>query len=235
MGLALGGLLPCIASVIRHNVPESVAGSILGYSMSAQYTGQVVGPLAGGFVGGHIGMRAVFLGTSVLLLWGWLEITWCGGAGGIVRRRCCRKALPFVRFGWSDCQVALAATCLRVLTMKAVGARPLPAAIAAMGRPEETERSSAIRAACVLGSAGGFVVVFDEQPVGALAAEAIAFHADEDPTAVQAPAVQGEFQVAGREGGFGVAVAFGGPGAAIHSWTVPPPYWPLGMVPSKSP
>jgi hypothetical protein len=27
----------------------------------------VVGPLAGGFVGGHIGMRAVFLGTSVLM------------------------------------------------------------------------------------------------------------------------------------------------------------------------
>jgi MFS family permease len=70
MGLALGGLLPCIASVIRHNVPEGVAGSILGYSVSAQYTGQVVGPLAGGFVGGHIGMRAVFLGTSVLLLLG---------------------------------------------------------------------------------------------------------------------------------------------------------------------
>jgi MFS family permease len=67
MGLALGGLLPCIASVIRHNVPESIAGGILGYSVSSQYTGQVVGPLAGGFVGGHIGMRAVFIGTSILM------------------------------------------------------------------------------------------------------------------------------------------------------------------------
>jgi MFS family permease len=67
MGLALGGLLPCIASVIRHNVPEVIAGGILGYSVSAQYVGQVVGPLAGGYVGGHIGMRAVFLGTSVLM------------------------------------------------------------------------------------------------------------------------------------------------------------------------
>ena len=67
MGLALGGLLPCIASVIRHNVPETIAGGMLGYSVSAQYAGQVIGPLAGGFVGGHIGMRAVFLGTSVLL------------------------------------------------------------------------------------------------------------------------------------------------------------------------
>jgi MFS family permease len=67
MGLALGGLLPCIASVIRHNVPETIAGSILGYSISAQYVGQVIGPLGGGFVGGHIGMRAVFLGTSALM------------------------------------------------------------------------------------------------------------------------------------------------------------------------
>jgi MFS family permease len=67
MGLSLGGLLPCVATVIRHNVPERSTGSILGYSTSSQYVGQVVGPLAGGFVGGHIGMRAVFLGTSVLM------------------------------------------------------------------------------------------------------------------------------------------------------------------------
>jgi MFS family permease len=67
MGLALGGLLPCIASVIRHNVPETIAGGILGYSVSAQFAGQVLGPLGGGLVGGHIGMRAVFLGTAVLM------------------------------------------------------------------------------------------------------------------------------------------------------------------------
>jgi MFS family permease len=67
MGLALGGLLPCVTSVIRHNVPYAVSGAILGYATSSQYTGQVVGPLLGGFVGGHIGMRAVFLGTAVLM------------------------------------------------------------------------------------------------------------------------------------------------------------------------
>jgi MFS family permease len=70
MGLALGGLLPCVISVIRHNVPDGVAGRILGYSTSAQYAGQVVGPLLGGFIGGHIGMRAVFLGTAVLMALG---------------------------------------------------------------------------------------------------------------------------------------------------------------------
>ncbi|MES2532084.1 MAG: MFS transporter [Pseudomonadota bacterium] len=75
MGLSLGGLLPCIASVIRHSVPERAAGQMLGYSVSAQYTGQVIGPLMGGFVGGHFGMRSVFLGTCVLMaggaVWNW--------------------------------------------------------------------------------------------------------------------------------------------------------------------
>ncbi|MDX8499815.1 multidrug efflux MFS transporter [Mesorhizobium sp. VK4C] len=70
MGLALGGLLPCITSVIRHNIPDGVGGNVLGLSISAQYVGQVAGPLAGGFVGGHFGMRAVFLGTSVLVALG---------------------------------------------------------------------------------------------------------------------------------------------------------------------
>ncbi|WP_428486820.1 multidrug efflux MFS transporter [Rhodopila sp.] len=77
MGLSLGGLLPCVATVIRHNVPERSAGGILGYSTSSQYVGQVVGPLAGGFIGGHFGMRAVFLGTSVLMAagaaYGWVS------------------------------------------------------------------------------------------------------------------------------------------------------------------
>lgn len=70
MGIALGGLLPCISAVIRHSVPDSSAGSILGLSISSQYVGQVAGPILGGFVGGHIGMPAVFFGTSVLLLAG---------------------------------------------------------------------------------------------------------------------------------------------------------------------
>jgi MFS family permease len=67
MGLSLGGLLPCIATVIRHGVPDGATGSMLGYSTSSQYAGQVAGPLAGGFIGGHFGMRAVFLGTSLLM------------------------------------------------------------------------------------------------------------------------------------------------------------------------
>jgi MFS family permease len=70
MGVALGGLLPCIASVIRFNAPESQTGRMLGLSTSSQYIGQVTGPVAGGFFGGHFGMRSVFLGTCLLMLLG---------------------------------------------------------------------------------------------------------------------------------------------------------------------
>jgi MFS family permease len=67
-----------VATVIRHNVPERNAGTILGYSTSSQYVGQVTGPLVGGsIIGGHFGMRAVFLGTSVLMaagaVYGWIS------------------------------------------------------------------------------------------------------------------------------------------------------------------
>lgn len=83
MGLALGGLLPCISSVIRHSVPDNTVGAMLGYATSAQYAGQVVGPVVGGFIGGHFGMPAVFLGTCVLIAagaaWNW---TSRGKAGG---------------------------------------------------------------------------------------------------------------------------------------------------------
>jgi len=68
MGLALGGLLPCIAAVIRHNVPEHFVGTALGYSLSSQFAGQFAGPLLGGFIGGHVGLHAVFFATSALLL-----------------------------------------------------------------------------------------------------------------------------------------------------------------------
>ncbi|RMU97316.1 Multidrug resistance protein B [Pseudomonas syringae pv. tomato] len=67
MGLALGGLLPCVAAIIRHTVPNEVAGRMLGYSTSSQYLGQVLGPLAGGLLGGYLGIGSVFLGTAMVL------------------------------------------------------------------------------------------------------------------------------------------------------------------------
>ncbi|WP_367185321.1 MFS transporter [Rugamonas sp.] len=75
MGMALAGLLPSVAKVIRQSVPEKALGRMLGYAQSSQYAGQVLGPLLGGALGGLVGMRAVFFLTSVLLLagamWNW--------------------------------------------------------------------------------------------------------------------------------------------------------------------
>jgi MFS family permease len=67
MGLALGGLLPCITSYISHNVPKVITSQVLGYSLSFQFAGQVAGPLLGGFIGGHLGMQAVFFSTAIIM------------------------------------------------------------------------------------------------------------------------------------------------------------------------
>ncbi|QKJ87883.1 MFS transporter [Paramixta manurensis] len=76
MGMALGGLLPCVTAIIRHNVPEGQVGRMLGYSTSAQYIGQVTGPLFGGFIGGSIGMRTVFLTTCGVMAIGAVLNSW---------------------------------------------------------------------------------------------------------------------------------------------------------------
>lgn len=70
MGMALAGLLPSIAKVVRQSVPEQTLGKTLGYLQSSQYAGQVLGPLPGGALGGLAGMRSVFFLTSGLLLAG---------------------------------------------------------------------------------------------------------------------------------------------------------------------
>jgi MFS family permease len=74
MGLALGGLLPCITSYIRHHVPDAIASQVLGYSVSFQFAGQVMGPLLGGFVGAHLGLRAVFFSTSLIMAIGAINV-----------------------------------------------------------------------------------------------------------------------------------------------------------------
>jgi MFS family permease len=68
LGCALGGLLPCLASVLRHAVPSSMAGRMLGLSTSAQYAGQVIGPVGGGFIAGFGGVPLVLAITGAVLL-----------------------------------------------------------------------------------------------------------------------------------------------------------------------
>lgn len=68
LGLALGGLSPCVTAILRHLVPNHMIGTVLGFSVSAQYIGQVLGPVCGGFIGGWFGVRPVFFMTAFVLL-----------------------------------------------------------------------------------------------------------------------------------------------------------------------
>ena len=70
MGIALGGLLPCLSAMIKAYVAERILGKVMGYSLSAQFIGQFLGPLTGGMIGGQWGIRAVFFVTAFLLLLG---------------------------------------------------------------------------------------------------------------------------------------------------------------------
>ena len=86
VGLSLGGLLPCVAAVIRHSIPDNIAGQVLGYSVSAQFAGQVIGPLLGGSVGAHLGLRAVFVATSALMFIG-AALNWRVSTAVVGRRQ----------------------------------------------------------------------------------------------------------------------------------------------------
>ena len=68
LGLALGGLIPCITASLRQNISDDKLGTVLGLSVSCQYIGQVLGPLMGGYVGGHFGMQPVFFITGLTLI-----------------------------------------------------------------------------------------------------------------------------------------------------------------------
>jgi DHA1 family multidrug resistance protein-like MFS transporter len=68
MGMAIAGLLPAIAKLVRQLVDERHSGKTLGYLQSAQFTGQVLGPLVGGQIGARIGLHDVFFVTGSLLV-----------------------------------------------------------------------------------------------------------------------------------------------------------------------
>ena len=74
MGLALGGLLPCVTASLRHAVPDDRVGRVIGLSVTSQYAGQVAGPVLGGVVAAHLGVRAVFVLTAAMLLLGLVAV-----------------------------------------------------------------------------------------------------------------------------------------------------------------
>ncbi len=67
-GLAGGGLIPSLNSLIRRNTPDSVLGRIYGLNQSAQFVGMFSGSFLGGWLAGRFGIAAVFLFPGALLL-----------------------------------------------------------------------------------------------------------------------------------------------------------------------
>lgn len=68
MGMAMAGLLPSIAKLVRLAAQDTNSGRTLGYLQSSQFAGQVIGPLLGAQIATDLGMRGVFVGTACLLL-----------------------------------------------------------------------------------------------------------------------------------------------------------------------
>lgn len=68
LGMFVGGLLPSLNALVRHNAPSGKEATAYGYSNSAVNLGNMLGPIVGGFVSGWVGIRGLFLVTSLLLL-----------------------------------------------------------------------------------------------------------------------------------------------------------------------
>lgn len=68
LGLVTAGLTPCINSIIKRIIPESITGRVYGFNMSAGYLGGFGGSILGGQIAAYFGIRYVFFITGALLL-----------------------------------------------------------------------------------------------------------------------------------------------------------------------
>lgn len=93
LGLFVGGLLPSLNSLVRHNVPTGKESTAYGYSNSAVCLGNMLGPFVGGLVSGWIGIRGLFLITSLLLLLNsvWFRVSFGASFKGERRNRSKQK------------------------------------------------------------------------------------------------------------------------------------------------
>jgi DHA1 family multidrug resistance protein-like MFS transporter len=67
LGIATAGLLPSVNTLIRRNVPDSIAGRFFGYNQSAQFLGTFTGAVLGGQIAAFFDIRYVFFFTGTLL------------------------------------------------------------------------------------------------------------------------------------------------------------------------
>src|SRR5262249_43735765 len=135
--------------------------------------------------------------------------------------------------GWLACHTARASAALAPAALKGLAPRPFPAAILAMGRPDATHRSSARRrSAAVPGNAARVLV---KSQLLRLLPLRLFMRTNTQPPLSLSPA-RVNFSSPLRSAALTSAVSLSGnQKPRSHSITVPPPYSPSGMVPSKSP
>ncbi|GAB3048464.1 multidrug efflux MFS transporter [Virgibacillus ainsalahensis] len=76
LGVAIGGIVPLRIAYIRQEAPVSMQGEALGYNTSLRFLGNIIGPAMGGMIAGMFGFSAVFIVTSILLIFsGFLLLT----------------------------------------------------------------------------------------------------------------------------------------------------------------
>jgi len=68
LGLAMGGLIPSVNTIVKKITPADLTGRIFGFSMSAGYLGVFGGAVLGGQIAAWFGIRYVFFISSALLI-----------------------------------------------------------------------------------------------------------------------------------------------------------------------
>ena len=136
---------------------------------------------------------------------------------------------------WLEFQIASAAGALSTPSMKGLGALPLPWAIVAIARPEATDlsiastpppssRSLASSSRCLISSQ--FVRLPPNLSCFMRTSTKLPLRRSPASTNFSSPSFKD------CSGGLSCS---GAQKPRSNSCTVPPPYWPLGIVPSKSP
>ncbi len=67
LGLALGGLLPVLYTLVSLNSPLERRGGIMGIASSAQVLGNLLGPTLGGLLASQFGIRPIFIVSAFVL------------------------------------------------------------------------------------------------------------------------------------------------------------------------
>lgn len=76
LGMAVGGIIPCMTAYIRQIAPVSIQGELQGYNVSFRFLGNVIGPTMGGVISGYIGISSVFFVTASILFLAFLLLVW---------------------------------------------------------------------------------------------------------------------------------------------------------------